>query len=342
MRPHRPEPSYSSSGAVFRGSPEGDERGGSALNNYVTLARPSYWVKNALILPGVIAAVMFGLGPVSYGRLLVAFAATCLVASANYVINGWFDAVSDAHHPLKSRRPAVLGSVSVVGIALEYTAFSLSGLALGWCSSQIVFGLLVFMLLMGVSYNVPPLRLKDRPYLDVLSESVNDAIRLLVGWYVVDAAFLPPSSLILGYWMGGAFLVTVKRLAEFRMFADQEMAANYRLSFAHYTTTTLTVSAQILGMASSFFLGVFLIRHRVEYLLAMPAIWALFGWYLALGFKEDSAAQRPESLWREPALPLLTALVVGLLLLFTFVDVPALEWLNNSKLIAIDVLRLNR
>ena len=35
------------------------------------------------------------------------------------------------------------------------------------------------LLLMGIAYNVPPLRTKDRPYLDVLSESVNNPLRLL-------------------------------------------------------------------------------------------------------------------------------------------------------------------
>ena len=71
------------------------------------------------------------------------------------------------------------------------------------------------------------------------------------------------------------------------------------------------VFALVCAMAASFFLGVFLVRYRYEYLLAMPAIWALFGWYLALGFREGSDAQRPEVLWREVPLLVLTALVVG-------------------------------
>ena len=41
----------------------------AALRDYVTLARPSYWVKSVFILPGTIAAVLFGLGPVPWDVL---------------------------------------------------------------------------------------------------------------------------------------------------------------------------------------------------------------------------------------------------------------------------------
>ena len=53
--------------------------------------------------------------------------------------------------------------------------------------------------LQGIVYNVPPLRTKDKPYLDVISESVNNPIRLLIGWAMVDPTTLPPSSIILSY-----------------------------------------------------------------------------------------------------------------------------------------------
>ncbi len=42
---------------------------------------------------------------------------------------------------------------------------------------------------MGVLYNVKPFRTKDIAYLDVLSESINNAIRLLLGWFFVTADY---------------------------------------------------------------------------------------------------------------------------------------------------------
>ena len=75
---------------------------------------------------------------------------------------------------------------------------------------------------MGIIYNVRPIRSKDRIYLDVLSESINNPLRLLLGWSAVLAGMLPPSSILMAYWMGGAFLMAVKRYAEYRFINDPE------------------------------------------------------------------------------------------------------------------------
>ena len=53
----------------------------------------------------------------------------------------------------------------------------------------------------GLVYNVSPIRTKEKVYLDVLSEAVNNPIRLTLGWAMVDSTTLPPSSLLLAYWM---------------------------------------------------------------------------------------------------------------------------------------------
>ena len=57
---------------------------------------------------------------------------------------------------------------------------------------------------MGILYNVKPVRTKDIPVLDVLSESVNNAIRLLTGWFAVTGVFLSPVSITSG--IGSAVL----------------------------------------------------------------------------------------------------------------------------------------
>jgi hypothetical protein len=44
----------------------------------------------------------------------------------------------------------------------------------------------------GIIYNIKPLRSKDRPYVDVLTESVNSPLRLMIGWAMVDPSTLPP------------------------------------------------------------------------------------------------------------------------------------------------------
>lgn len=55
----------------------------------------------------------------------------------------------------------------------------------------------IFLLVMGVLYNVKPIRTKDRACVDVLSESINNPIRLVLGWAAISTIMLPPSSLLI-------------------------------------------------------------------------------------------------------------------------------------------------
>ncbi|MCG8458057.1 MAG: hypothetical protein MI919_17405, partial [Holophagales bacterium] len=166
----------------------------------------------------------------------------------------------------------------------------------------------------------------------VLSESVNNPLRLMLGWLIVTSQPWPPASLLLAYWMAGAFLMAVKRFAEYRSVsatAGLRALGLYRRSFRHYTENRLLVSAFLYGQLAAFFGAVFLIKYRVEYLLALPLFAVLFAAYLRVGLKQDSTAQAPERLFREKALMAVVALLVGLLLVLTWVDLPFLERLSE-------------
>src|SRR5581483_4046202 len=103
-----------------------------------------------------------------------------------------------------------------------------------------------------------PFRFKDTAILDVLCESVNNAIRLLAGWYIaVATAPLPPLSLILSYWMIGCYFMALKRFAEFRAIGDRDVAAMYRRSFARYTDDLLLATTVGYASAAMLFFGAF-------------------------------------------------------------------------------------
>src|SRR3546814_5665135 len=64
---------------------------------------------------------------------------------------------------------------------------------------------------------------------------------------MVDPTPLPPSSLLLAYWTGGAFLMGAKRLSEYRDIsteAGMQMLHRYRRSFSAYTAESLTVRSE--------------------------------------------------------------------------------------------------
>src|SRR3979409_1650691 len=104
--------------------------------------------------------------------LLVAALATCLVASSNYVLNELLDGPNDRLHPEKRFRPVPSGRVRPALAYLEWLLPAAGGFALAASLNWYFFASAVWLWVTGIAYNVPPLRTKEWPYLDVLSESV--------------------------------------------------------------------------------------------------------------------------------------------------------------------------
>ncbi len=174
------------------------------------------------------------------------------------------------------------------------------------------------------------------PYIDVLSESVNNPLRMLAGWFIGSTTTFAPASLLLSYWMVGCYFMAIKRYAEYREIGDRSAAVAYRKSFAFYTPERLIVSVMFYGSAAMLFLGAFVMRYRLELILAFPLIALVMAMYLDLSFKKDSAVQRPEGLYREPKL--MAAVIVcavamaGLML----TDIPAMQRIFSPTAPTID------
>ena len=306
------------------------------MKNYIKIARPDHWVKNAFILPGVVIAILlteFQFTAAFVLRLVIGFFATCFIASANYVINEWLDAEFDQFHPTKKNRPVVAANMKFSLVMLEYLFLIILGVALSLGVGRLFLYTEIWLLVMGVIYNVKPLRSKDIPYFDVLSESVNNMIRLLLGWFIVTQKYEPPISIMIGYWFAGAFLMAIKRFAEYRMIGDPNTAGLYRKSFKHYTETSLLVSSFFYAMCATFFIGIFMIKYRIEYIFAMPFIFGLFCFYLAIAFKPDSAVQKPEKLYREKKLLAYIVVLILVLVLLTLVDIPMPSYWTSPQIL---------
>ena len=304
---------------------------------YIKIMRLDHWIKQLFILPGTVFAWVL-LHPVPDRALLLrflfGFLSTCLIASANYVINEWLDAEFDRYHPVKKHRSIVENGASPKIVYTLYGVLTVLGLAAALGSSRYVFYMELWLWVMGVLYNVKPIRTKDVVFLDVLSESVNNAIRLLIGWFIVTSSFYPPISLIIGYWMGGAFLMATKRFAEYRMIDDPKTAALYRRSFKYYTAKSLLLSAFFYAICSVFFTGIFLIKYRIELLLMMPFLIGLFCYYFLIAFKDDSAVQKPEKLFKEKWLMGYVTFLCVLFAILMVVDIPGLSSLLEIELIS--------
>jgi decaprenyl-phosphate phosphoribosyltransferase len=300
-------------------------RGG--IVDHIRIARPDHWIKNVFALPGIAAALV--LDGASFGADLIlpsiaGLFALCLVASSNYVINEILDAPMDRHHPSKADRPIASGRVKLALAYAQWLVLMVAGVGLGGLVSLPFAVTLVALWVMGCVYNIRPVRSKDAPYLDVLSESVNNPLRMLAGWYIVSPVILPPASLLLSYWLVGAYFMAIKRLAEYRTIGDPDRARRYRRSFGHYTESRLLVSIAFYSAGAMLFFGAFLMRYRIELVLAFPFVAWVMATYMAIGLKSDSAAQAPERLYREPHL---LVAILACLVAFTVtmaVDIPAM------------------
>ncbi len=302
------------------------------LWGHIQIARIDHWFKNVFVFPGIIAALGVDTTGSRDGllmRIIIGLASVCLVASSNYVINEVLDAPSDLSHPVKRNRPVPSGKVSVPLAYVEWILLMVAGVGLGLLVSR-GFAITVAVLwIMGCIYNIPPIRSKDVPYIDVLSESVNNPLRMLAGWFIGTTSSIAPASLLLSYWMIGCYFMALKRYAEYREIGDPAVAGAYRKSFKFYTSERLLVSIMFYASAGMLFLGAFIMRYRLELILSFPLVALVMAIYLSLSFADDSAVQRPEGLYKEPSLMVAVVVCAAVMAVLMLTDLPVLQTIFN-------------
>lgn len=149
----------------------------ASLRDWVRLARPRQWIKNAFIL----APLLFsGRALDTHAQLaeLGAFAAFCLLASAIYLGNDIVDAAADRAHPVKRNRPIAAGRISPVAAAGAAALLLAGALTLAWQLGPVVALIGVAYVLLNVLYSF---RLKHIVLVDVFVVASFFILRLLAG-----------------------------------------------------------------------------------------------------------------------------------------------------------------
>jgi decaprenyl-phosphate phosphoribosyltransferase len=316
-------------------------RASAGIRPYIQIARIDHWFKNAFMLLGIILAVFYQPSVGSWSSvvpLALAVIATCLVASSNYTLNELLDAPNDRLHPEKKYRPVPSGLVKSRWAYLQWIVLALAGFSIAFSINIYFFGSAVFLWIMGVLYNVPPMRTKEWPYLDVLSESVNNPIRLMLGWFALVTDHVPPLSLVVSYWMIGAFFMAMKRYAEYRHIGDPRVAAAYRGSFKFYTEERLLVSIVFYATACALFAGIFIVRYHLELILFAPFAAGLFAYYMHIGMLPDSPVQNPEKLYRQRGFFAYMVLCTVVFVVLMFTSIPGLYTLFNVESVTVSPL----
>jgi 4-hydroxybenzoate polyprenyltransferase len=287
---------------------------GASWPEYLRPLRFDHWIKNLVVPVGsllALAAQRSYPGGQDAGVILLAFVVSGLVSSVNYAVNEILDAPFDARHPTKRDRPIPSGRVRVGPLLALATAVALLAFGLSWWLLPLtVLGGAAALFLAGLAYNLPPLRLKDWAYLDAVTESLTNPIRIAIGWHAV-ATGAPPLPLLVAVWAFGAFLMTGKRLAELRLLGD--LAARYRPTFRAYSVVDLFLVELAYALAGLGALAWLVATYRPDVLPAIPLVAALLGWALKMTFEPESPLIDPEHLYRRPLFLLVSVAVLVLL-----------------------------
>jgi decaprenyl-phosphate phosphoribosyltransferase len=294
------------------------------LAGYIRIARVDHWIKNLFVLPGFVVALSIEPGlfaRMDWLKVILGIIALCLITSSNYVLNEILDAASDRIHPFKSSRPVAAGQVNVTAAYAEWLLLMGAGLALATAVSAPYTFTLLGLWIAGCLYNVPPFRTKDIPYLDVISEAVNNPLRMLAGWYLTRTVAVPITTLLVSYWLVGCYFMAVKRYSEYRELSGGTIRL-YRRSFHYYSERSLLASILFYGSQAMLFLGAFIVRYRLELILSFPLVALVMSVYLWLAFRPHSPVQHPEGLYREPLVLIPVAACALVMTTLLFVDVP--------------------
>lgn len=198
------------------------------LLGFIHLTRPLEWSKTLMnMLFGAFLAVqalpnisLFILGFIAAGPLLW---------GGLYTLNDLTDIEKDKKHKVKKGRPLAKGIVSRLEGQLFAFVLLFAALVIAYNINFLFFACIIVMIANQFAYTLKPLRLKERPFLDIISGSmINPVFRFFAGWTLFAATFDAPLLFlvfIVGVQSGGFVLY---RLSGKKL----EQKLGYQSSFA--------------------------------------------------------------------------------------------------------------
>ncbi len=264
------------------------------IKNTIKLLRPSQWVKNGVVLAGLIfagKAEAVGLIKLS----ILAAIAFCFLSSSVYVFNDIIDRERDRQHPLKKNRPVASGKIPVGMAVFIFVILAAIGLT---ASAAINVNLLIVSACYVALNVLYTFFLKNIVIIDVMTIAAGFVLRALAGAVAIDVEF--SSWLLITTFLLALFLGFGKRRHELTFLQGE--ATGHRRILERYSPYLLD---QLIGVvtASTVITYIFYavspevgVRLHTKYLfLTIPfVIYGIFR-YLYLVHKEEQGGS-PTSL----------------------------------------------
>ena len=207
------------------------------MTAYLEALRPKQWIKNGLVLIGVVFAGMLT-DPQALGRAALGFFGFSLLSGAVYLFNDLRDVEADRLHPKKRLRPIPSGRLPV-GAAWGWLVVVLSGAAaIAWALGPWYAATAGAYLVLNLAYS---LGLKHVVLVDVLTIATGFVLRAIAGVELLRPlrpdVELSPWLLVCTFFLA-LFMACGKRRQEIRH-QDREHAEGRRRVLLAYTTPFL-------------------------------------------------------------------------------------------------------
>lgn len=201
------------------------------MTELIRSMRPAQWTKNLIVFAGLLFSGNL-LNTDLVVRSAITFAIFCVLSGSMYILNDLLDRKHDIHHPLKSKRPLSLGTLSPTRAKATIPILLALSLIVSWVlEPRLTIVLAAYAGLMS-AYS---LWLKKLAILDVLVISFGLLLRALGGTLVISvevSLWLFVCTILLAL-----YLALCKRRHE--LLTLEEVAAKYREVLGHYTDRLL-------------------------------------------------------------------------------------------------------
>jgi 4-hydroxybenzoate polyprenyltransferase len=211
-------------------------RAGQTAKSIFRAMRPTQWLKNGVLLAGLIfGSKLFD--PTALAKALLAVMCFSALSGGFYLVNDVRDVLADRAHPSKRWRPVAAGELSTtLALRAGITLIALSIVASALLGSGFTLALIAYSLLMA-AYN---LGLKQIVIIDVFAIATGFVIRAAAGAIAVDVTISP--WLLLCTMLLALLISFGKRRYELVFLED---AARHRRNLESYTQALLDQAVAI-------------------------------------------------------------------------------------------------